>query len=262
MGLRQGRQQSGETSQARCAGQARCGIGLSRCRSQPVRPAPTPLPLGQRACAVNARASTAMGNGQMDRSLSQHGLTATAVALVLSLAISPPAGAQMAVYDAAAHAETSQTLAQALKLVDSAGQQLSQLTSLKDALGSVGASSGGLASPLRSLNASLTPPAMKFDGWNLPREMQSPNFGSMSSSRDFLGQALGVTPDKNNNIAYGDRDAAVQRRQLAVRDAAMNGYSLALAQRQQIQPALERAASLADQATSAATLMDQQRTTT
>ena len=91
--------------------------------------------------------------------------------------------------------------------------------------------------------------------------MQSPNFGSMSSSRDFLGQALGVTPDKNNNIAYGDRDAAVQRRQLAARDAAMNGYSLALAQRQQIQPALERAASLADQATSAATLMDQQRTT-
>jgi hypothetical protein len=83
----------------------------------------------------------------------------------------------------------------------------------------------------------------------------------MSSSRDFLGQALGVTPDKNNNVAYGDRDSALQRRQLAARDAAMNGYSLALAQRQQIQPALERAASLADQATSAATLMDQQRTT-
>jgi hypothetical protein len=197
----------------------------------------------------------------MGRSLSQHGLTATAVALLLSLAISPPAGAQMAVYDAAAHAETSQTLAQALKLVDSAGQQLSQLTSLKDALGSVGASSGGLASPLRSLNASLTPPAMKFDGWNLPREMQTPNFGSMWSSREFLGQALGVAPDKNNNVAYGDRDSALQRRQLAARDAAMNGYSLALAQRQQIQPALERAASLADQATSAATLMDQQRTT-
>jgi hypothetical protein len=197
----------------------------------------------------------------MGRSLPQHGLTAAAVAVTLGLAVSPAAWAQMAVYDAAAHAETSQTLAQALKLVDSAGQQLSQLTSLKDALGSVGASSGGLASPLRSLNASLTPPAMKFDGWNLPREMQTPNFGSMSSSRDFLGQALGVTPDKNNNIAYGDRDSAVQRRQLAARDAAMNGYSLALAQRQQIQPALERAASLADQATSAATLMDQQRTT-
>jgi len=197
----------------------------------------------------------------MGRPLPQHGLTATAVALVLGLAISPPARGQMAVYDAAAHAETSQTLAQTIKILDSATQQLSQLTALKSALGSVGASSGGLASPLRSLNASLTPPAMKFDGWNLPREMQSPNFGSMSSSRDFLGQALGVTPDKNNNIAYGDRDAAVQRRQLAVRDAAMNGYSLALAQRQQIQPALERAASLADQATSAATLMDQQRTT-
>jgi hypothetical protein len=188
-------------------------------------------------------------------------VTATAVALVLSLVASPPAQAQMAVYDAAAHAETSQTLAQTIKILDSATQQLSQLTALKSALGSVGASSGGLASPLRSLNASLTPPAMKFDGWNLPRELQSPNFGSMSSSRDFLGQALGVTPDKNNTIAYGDRDVAIKRRQLAAREAAMNGYSLALAQRQQIQPALERAASLADQATSAATLMDQQRTT-
>jgi hypothetical protein len=197
----------------------------------------------------------------MGRSLSQYGLTATAVALVLGLAVSPPARAQMAVYDAAAHAETSQTLAQTIKILDSATQQLSQLTALKSALGSVGASSGGLASPLRSLNASLTPPAMKFDGWNLPRELQSPNFGSMSSSRDFLGQALGVTPDKNNTIAYGDRDVAIKRRQLAAREAAMNGYSLALAQRQQIQPALERAASLADQATSAATLMDQQRTT-
>jgi hypothetical protein len=197
----------------------------------------------------------------MGRSLSQLGLTVTAVALAVGVTISPVARAQMAVYDAAAHAETSQTLAQTIKILDSATQQLSQLTALKNALGSVGASSGGLASPLRSLNASLTPPAMNFDGWSLPREMQSPNFGSMSSSRAFLGQALGVTPDQDNKIAYGDRDAAIQRRQLAVRDAAMNGYSLALAQRQQIQPALERAASLADQATNAATLMDQQRTT-
>jgi hypothetical protein len=197
----------------------------------------------------------------MGRSLSQPSLTAIAAALALSLATNPPARAQMAVYDAAAHAETSQTLAQTIKILDSATQQLNQLTALKNAFGSVGASSGGLASPLRSLNASLTPPAMTFDGWKLPREMQSPNFSSMSSSRDFLGQALSVTPNKDNNIAYGDRDAVVQRRQLAVRDAAMNGYSLALAQRQQIQPALERAAALADQATIAATLMDQQRTT-
>src|SRR5260221_13448685 len=41
----------------------------------------------------------------------------------------------------------------------------------------------------------------------------------------------------------------------------MNVYPLVLAQRQQIHQALERAASLADQATSAATMMDQQRTT-
>ena len=71
-----------------------------------------------------------------------------AVALVVSLTTTPQARAQMAVYDAAAHAETSQTLAQTIKILDSATQQLSQLTALKNALGSVGASSGGLASPL------------------------------------------------------------------------------------------------------------------
>jgi hypothetical protein len=167
----------------------------------------------------------------------------------------------MAVYDAAAHFETSQTLAQAITLVDNAKQQLSQLNSLQSALGSVGGASGGLASPLRSLNASLTPPPMSFDGWNLPRDMQAPNLGSMTSSRNFINQTLAVVPDKNNNIAFADRDAAIQRRQLAARDAAANGYALALAEKQQIQPALERSASLADQATAATTLMDQQRTT-
>src|SRR5258708_15996179 len=134
----------------------------------------------------------------MGRSLSQHGLTAMAVALVVSLTTTTQPRAQMAVYDAAAHAETSQTLAQTIKILDSATQQLSQLTALKNALGSVGASSGGLASPLRSLNASLTPPAMRFDGWNLPREIHAPNLLSMSSSRDFLVEALAVTPAKNN----------------------------------------------------------------
>src|SRR5260370_12791369 len=107
-----------------------------------------------------------MGNGEMGRPLSHDGRTTTAVTLVVGLAVSPPARAQMAVYDAAAHAETSQTLAQTIKILDSATQQLSQLTALKSALGSVGASSGGLASPLRGLNASLTPPAIKFYGWN------------------------------------------------------------------------------------------------
>jgi hypothetical protein len=195
----------------------------------------------------------------MDRSLSRSGLAAAA--LVLGLAMSPVARAQMAVYDAANHVETSQTLAQTLKLVDDAQQQLSQLQSLTSAIGSMGSASGGLSSPLRSLNASLTPPAMNLSGWSLPRDLQAPDLSSMSSSRSFLDKALALTPDKNGNMAYGDRDAAVQRRQLAARDAAMNGYSLALAQRQQIQPSLERAASLADQATSASTLMDQQRTT-
>lgn len=73
----------------------------------------------------------------------------------------------------------------------------------------------------------------------------------MSSSRSFLDKALTLTPDKNGNMSYGDRDAAVSRRQLAARDAAMNGYSLALSQRQQIQPALERVATSADEADAA-----------
>jgi type IV secretion system protein VirB4 len=47
MGLRQGCQQSGEASQARCAGQARCRISFPRRRSQPARPTPAALSLGQ-----------------------------------------------------------------------------------------------------------------------------------------------------------------------------------------------------------------------
>ena len=48
---------------------------------------------------------------------------------------------------------------------------------------------------------------------------------------------------------------------VSVRDAAANGYALAIQQRQTIQPALERAASLSDQATAAATLIDGIRAT-
>jgi hypothetical protein len=167
----------------------------------------------------------------------------------------------MAVYDAAVHADSALSLARTIDILDQARQQVQQLTSVASAMGTIGAGTGGLASPLRSLNASLAPPAMSFDGWNLPKTMAAPNFGSMSSSRDFINQSLAVTPDKSQNVAYGDRDSVVQRRQLAAREAALNGYSLALAQRQQIQPSLERAASLADQATAATTLMDQQRVT-
>jgi hypothetical protein len=91
-----------------------------------------------------------MGNGQVDKSLSRTGV-ATA-ALLLGLAISPAARAQMAVYDAANHVETSQTLAQALKLVDQGQQALSQLNAMKSAIGTVGGISSGVSSSLRSLN--------------------------------------------------------------------------------------------------------------
>jgi hypothetical protein len=92
---------------------------------------------------------------------------------------------------------------------------------------------------------------MNLSSWSLPRDLQAPDLSSMSSSRSFLDKALSLTPDKNGNMAYGDRDSATQRRQLAARDAAMNGYALALAQRQQIQPALERVATAADEADTA-----------
>lgn len=165
--------------------------------------------------------------------------------------MSPAARAQMAVYDAANHVETSQTLAQALKLVDQGQQALSQLNAMKSAIGTVGGISSGVSSSLRSLNGSIAPPAMNLSSWSLPRDLQAPDFSSMSSSRSFLDKAIALTPDKNGNMAYGDRDSATQRRQLAARDAAMNGYALALAQRQQIQPALERVATAADEADAA-----------
>lgn len=167
----------------------------------------------------------------------------------------------MAVLDAANLEQTSQTLAANLKIFDQTRQTVSQLTSVSSALGSMGAGSGGLASPLRNLEASMALPVMSFDSWNLPKELQNPNTGSFSSARDFVGQALGVTPSKNQTLAYGDFDLAQQRRTLAFRDASWNGYALALQQRQTIQPSLERAASLADQSSSAATLIDEIRAT-
>jgi hypothetical protein len=167
----------------------------------------------------------------------------------------------MAVLDAANLAQTSQTLAADLKIFDQARQTVSQLTSVSSALGTMGAGSGGLGSPLRNLEASMALPVMSFDSWNLPKELQNPNTGSFSSARDFVGQALGVTPNKNQTLAYGDFDSAQQRRTLAFRDASWNGYALALQQRQTIQPSLERAASLADQSSSATTLIDEIRAT-
>jgi hypothetical protein len=167
----------------------------------------------------------------------------------------------MAVLDAANLAQTSQTLAANLKIFDQARQTVSQLTSVSSALGSMGAGSGGLGSPLRTLEASMALPVISFDSWNLPKELQNPNTGSFSSARDFVGLALGVTPNKNQTLAYGDFDSAQRRRALAFRDASWNGYALAIQQRQTIQPSLERAASLADQSSLAATLIDEIRAT-
>src|SRR5260221_11912496 len=110
----------------------------------------------------------------MDRSLSRLSAAALSVALVAG---APAARAQMAVYDAANHAETSQTLAQTLKIFDQARQQVQQLTSLVSTLGSFGSSSsaGGLSSSLRTVNASLSGPPMSFDGWELADRSQTPN---------------------------------------------------------------------------------------
>lgn len=194
----------------------------------------------------------------MDRSLSRLSAIAFGVATIASV---PTARAQMAVYDAANHAETSQTLAETVKLFDQAQQQVQQLTSVVSTLGSFGPSisAGALASSLRTVNASMSVPPMNFDSWKLPGGLQTPNLGSFGSARDFVGQALGVTPDKNRTLTYGDFDAAQRRRALAFRDAAWNGYALAIQQRQTIAPALERAAALSDQADAAPTVIEEIR---
>jgi hypothetical protein len=179
----------------------------------------------------------------------------------MAIAGAPSAHAQMAVYDAANHAETSQTLAQTIKILDETKQQVDQLTSVASTLGAFGSSSsaGVLSSSLRTVNASMSIPPMNFDNWNLPSSMPTPNLGSFGSARDFVGQALGVTPDKNKTLAYGDFDAAQRRRALAFRDAAWNGYAIALQQRQTIAPALERVAGLSDQADAAPTVIEEIR---
>jgi hypothetical protein len=172
-----------------------------------------------------------------------------------------PAQAQLAVLDSANLEQTSQTLAGTLRILDEAKQTVSQLTSMSSVLGTAGAASGGLAAPLRNLGASLAMPSVSFESWNLPRELQNPNIGSFTSARDFISEALTVAPDKNKNLEFGGVDAVQRRRALAFRDAAANGYALAIRQRQTVQPAIERAAALADQATSAATLIDELRAT-
>jgi hypothetical protein len=179
---------------------------------------------------------------------------------MLLVAGAPGARAQMAVYDAANHAETSQTLAETLKIFDQARQQVQQLTSVVTSLGSAGSSStaGVLSSSLRTINASMSVPPMSFDTWKLPDGMQ-PNLGSFDMARDFVGQALGVTPGTNRTLAYGDFDAAQRRRALAFHDAAWNAYALAIQQRQTIAPALERAAGLSDQADAAPTIIEEIR---
>jgi hypothetical protein len=190
-------------------------------------------------------------------------LCVVAAALLVGVGGSvPSARAQLAVLDSANLEQTSQNLAGTLRILDQAKQTVSQLTSVSGVLGIAGAGSGGLSSPLRTLGASMSMPVLNLDNWNLPRELQNPNIGSFNSARDFVGQVLaGVTPDKNKNLGFTNVDAVQQRRGLAFRDAAANGYALAIQQRQTIQPALERAAALADQATSASTLVDEIRAT-
>src|SRR5437899_12137995 len=103
----------------------------------------------------------------MDRSLSRLSAAALSVALVAG---APAARAQMAVYDAANHAETSQTLAQTLKIFDQARQQVQQLTSVVSTLGASGSSNtaGVLPSSPRPVNAALPVPPTTSDSWTRP----------------------------------------------------------------------------------------------
>lgn len=189
---------------------------------------------------------------------------AAALSAVAALCLAAPARAQMAVYDAAVHAETSQNLARTIDLLNTTNQQLQQVTSLSSVMGKIGAaaSNSGLATTLRTLDQAMAPPRLSFSGWDLPRELQQPNLGTMSAATDFVQKSLLASPDpKTQTYQYGDLEAAKQRRILAFQNAAADGYALALQQRSGIQAAFERVASLDEQATSAQTVIDEIRVT-
>src|SRR5438128_6495127 len=89
-------------------------------------------------------------------------IVAAAVAIGIETG-APTARAQLAVLDSANLEQTSQNLAGTLRLLDQAKQTVSELTSVASVLGTAGAGSGGLSSPLRSLGASMALPLPNLD---------------------------------------------------------------------------------------------------
>src|SRR5258707_7519890 len=100
----------------------------------------------------------------------------------------------MAVYDAANHAETSQTLAQTLKIFDQARQQVQQLTSVVSTLGTFGSSSsaGVVSSALRTVHSAVSVPPMRLDRLEPAGRESASEHRSLRPGRAFGLPAVGV----------------------------------------------------------------------
>jgi hypothetical protein len=174
-----------------------------------------------------------------------------------------PANAAMAVFDSSVFAQAVQQVKNGAEAVGELQRQVAELESLTSVTGMRGGApaGSGFSGTLRTIQAAVRPPRMDFDAWELPRELDRPSFSSVERARDFMDRTLMPTPDRDGNVGYANRDELQSRRVIAERDAALTGYSVALNQRESLEASFNRAANLADAATAAQTMMEQQRAT-
>jgi hypothetical protein len=169
----------------------------------------------------------------------------------------------MAVFDSSVFAQTVETVQNTAAMLAEAQRMAQELKALTTVAGikAAAAEALGLSEPLRTLQAALKPHRIDLTEWGLPRELENPSFSSVTQTIDFLDKSLRVPADEEGVMSLEGRDSVKRRRTLAEREAAFSGYALALNQRESTEAAFNRAAGLADQASAASTLMEQQRAT-
>ena len=173
------------------------------------------------------------------------------------------AHAAMAVFDSSVFAQTIENVKYTAAMLAEAQRMAQELKALTTVAGikAAAAEALGLSEPLRTLQAALKPHRIDLTEWGLPRELENPSFSSVTQTIDFLDKSLRVPADEEGVMSLEGRDSVKRRRTLAEREAAFSGYALALNQRESTEAAFNRAAGLADQASAASTLMEQQRAT-
>jgi hypothetical protein len=169
----------------------------------------------------------------------------------------------MAVFDSSVFAQAVQQVKNGAEAVGELQKQVAELESLTSVTGMHGGApaGSGFSGALRTMQAAVRLPARDFEAWALPRELQRPSFSSVGQSREFMNKTLTLPPGKDGNISYANRDNAQRRRIAAEREAALTGYAVAVVERESLDASFNRAADLADAATAAQTLMDQNRAT-